>query len=132
MNARTLETTVGIINLSEREVLTEEIEMYFHVESFSKGWQEIIFEKIEEKKQSWDKDFLEKHGVRWSKKGIDIICKTLMICVQNRKITYKFIVCFVDKEDEHLDDDVEIYVDLSMYEAELLQEVKNAVLEKFF
>ena len=132
MNKRTLETTVGVINLSEREVLAEEIEVYFDVESFSKEWQEIIFEKIEEKKQSWDKDFLEKHGVRWSEKGIDIICKTLMICFQNRKITYKFIVCFVDKEDKHLDDDAEIYVDLSEYEEEMLKEVKNAVLEKFF
>ena len=132
MNTKTLETNVGIINLSEREVLTEGIEMYFHIDSLSEEWKYIIFESIERKKLEWDTKFLEGKNIVWSKKGADIVCKTLLISMQEKKITYKVIVCFEDKENRHLEDDVVIEVDLSEYETELLQEVKNAVLEKFF
>ena len=133
MNTRTLETNVGIINLSEREVMTEGIEMYFEINSLSEEWKEIISESIEKKKQEWDAKFLEEKGTAWSKKGVDIVCKTLGISINNNKeVSYRVLVGFTDKENACLDDDVYIKVDLSEYEAELLQEVKNAVLEKFF
>ena len=132
MNTRTLETTVGIINLSEREVLEDWIEMYFTNNSLSEEWKGIISESIEKKKQEWDKKFLEEKELSWSEKGVDIVCKTLMVSIHKKEITYKVIVCFEDKENTHLEDDVVIEVDLSEYEAELLQEVKNVVLEKFF
>lgn len=135
MNTRTLETNVGIINLSEREVLTEGIEMYFEMKSFSEEWKEVISESIEKKKQEWDTKFLEEKGIAWSEKGVDIVCKTLLISIQEKQekeITYKVIVCFDDKENERLSDDVDMEIDLSEYEAELLPEIKNAVLEKFF
>lgn len=132
MNARTLETTVGIINLSEREVLEDWIEMYFTIDSLSEEWKGIISESIEKKKQEWDMKFLEEKELSWSEKGVDIVCKTLMVSIHKKEITYKVIVCFEDKENTYLEDDVVIEVDLSEHEAELLQEIKNAVLEKLF
>ncbi len=132
MNTRTLETNVGIINLSKREVLEDWIEMYFEMTSLSEEWKEIISESIEKKKQEWDTKFLEEKGTAWSKKGVDIVCESLMVSMHEKEITYKVIVCFEDKENTHLEDDVVIEVDLSKYEAELLPEIKNAVMEKFF
>lgn len=132
MYTRTLETKVGIINLSEREVLEDWIEMYFTIDSLSEEWKGIISESIEKKKQEWDMKFLEEKELSWSEKGVDIVCKTLMVSIHKKEITYKVIVCFEDKENTHLEDDVVIEVDLSEHEAELLQEIKNAVLEKLF
>lgn len=132
MYTRTLETKVGIINLSEREVLEDWIEMYFTIDSLSEEWKGIISESIKKKKQEWDMKFLEEKELSWSEKGVDIVCKTLMVSIHKKEITYKVIVCFEDKENTHLEDDVVIEVDLSEHEAELLQEIKNAVLEKLF
>lgn len=136
MAEKTMETKVGIINLAEREVMTEGIEMYFHINSLSEEWKEIVFESIEEKKQEWDTKFLEEKELSWSEKGVDIICKTLMISIVQKKqkteISYKVIIYFEDKENKRLEDDIEVEVDLSGYEAELKEEIKKALLEKFF
>lgn len=130
MNTRTLETNVGIINLSEREVLTDWIEMYFTINSLSEEWQEKIYEGIEKAKAEWDEKFLVKRG--WCDAGVNILYKNLAITMKGKDISYRVAVDFEDKENARLEDDVVIEVDLSEYEAELLPEIKNAVLEKFF
>lgn len=79
MNTRILKTNVGVINLSEREVLEDWIEMYFHIDSLSEEWKEIISERIEQKKSEWDTKFLEEINVAWSETGVDIFCKSLMV-----------------------------------------------------
>lgn len=130
MNTRTLETKVGVINLSEREVLTDWIEMCFTINSLSEEWKKKIYEGIEKAKAEWDERFLVKRG--WCDSGVNILYKSLAVSMKGKDISYRVAVDFEDKENTHLEDDVVIEVDLSEYEAELLQEVKNAVLEKFF
>lgn len=136
MAEKTMETKVGIINFAEKDVLTEGIEMYFHINSLSEEWKEIVSKSIEQKKQEWDTKFLEEKELSWSEKGVDIICKTLMISIVQKKqkteISYKVIIYFEDKENKRLEDDIEVEVDLSGYEAELKEEIKKALLEKFF
>lgn len=132
MNTKTLETKVGIINLSEREIATEDIEVYFRIGNLSKEWQEIIAGKIEEQKEQWDKNFLAEHKVAWSEKGVNIIEKNLVLLIKDKMISYRVLVEFVDKKNEYLEDVAVVNLNLHGYEAELLQEVKNAVLEKFF
>lgn len=136
MREKTMETKVGIINFAEGEVLTEGIDMYFHINSLSEEWKGIVSKSIEQKKQEWDTKFLEEKELSWSEKGVDIICKTLMISIVQKKqkteISYKVIIYFEDKENKRLEDDIEVEVDLSEHEAELKAEVKKVLLEKFF
>lgn len=71
MGKSTMETKVGIINLTEREVMTEGIEMYFHINSLSEKWKGIITQSIDKVKAEWDKNFFEERGIGWSDKGVN-------------------------------------------------------------
>lgn len=128
MGKSTMETKVGIVNLAEKEVTTERIEMFFNLDSLSEKWKEIVFESIEEKKQEWDEDYLNEQGIGWSDKGVDIDYMILSISLGEKDVTYAVIVGFTDKDDKNLNDDICVEVDLP----ELKAEVKKALLEKFF
>lgn len=132
MREKTMETKVGIINFAEGEVLTEGIDMYFHINSLSEEWNGIVAQSINKVKAEWDKNFFEERGIGWSDKGVDIDFMTLGVSLEEKNTTYKVVVGFFDKDDKNLYDDICVEVDLSEYEAELKEEIKKALLEKFF
>lgn len=132
MAEKTMETKVGIINFAEKDVLTEGIEMYFTIDKLSEEWEEIVAQSINKVKAEWDKNFFEERGIGWSDKGVDIDYMTLGVSLDEKNTTYKVVVGFFDKEDKNLYDDICVEVDLSEYEAELKEEIKKALLEKFF
>lgn len=132
MGEKTMETKVGIINLAEKEVTTEKFEMYFYINNLSEEWQEIVADSINKVKAEWDENFLDEQELSWSDKGVDIEYMILSISLCEKDTTYEVIVGFSDKDYKSLNDDICVKVDLSEHEAELKEEIKKALLEKFF
>jgi len=139
---------IGVIDLSELILDTELIQLFIPIKSMSDKLQEEVNHAIEISKVEYVEDLKEfrkdwkesreifgtgKHISRkWSDKGVNIDLMSLDVTINKGTISYCIDVCYVDSEDDCMENNATIEVDLSAYNNDIKKLVIKAMIDKFF